>query len=66
LAHTLNQLIGFRVLQGLGGSGLYTMTFVLGTQITPIKFLGAFSAAIGMAYAIGSVLGKWSSASAPR
>lgn len=59
LATTLNQLIGFRVLQGIGGSGLYTMTFVLGVHITPVKSYGIFSALMGITYAIGSVLGKF-------
>lgn len=58
LSTTLNQLIGFRVLQGIGGSGLYSMIMVIGTQITPIKYWGAFSAMIGVTIAIGSILGK--------
>jgi MFS family permease len=57
LAKTLNELIGFRVLQGVGASGLYTMTFVIGNQITPVRFFGVFGGSIGMTFAVGSVLG---------
>ncbi|KAF2433345.1 putative MFS multidrug transporter [Tothia fuscella] len=57
LAQTLNQLIGFRIMQGIGGSGLYTMTFVVGPTITPVKFIGLFSSLIGITYAIGSTIG---------
>ncbi|KAH8692258.1 putative MFS multidrug transporter [Talaromyces proteolyticus] len=57
LAKTLNQLIGFRLLQGIGGSGLYSMVMVVGTEITPIKHYGSFSAMIGMTVAVGSILG---------
>jgi MFS family permease len=59
LARTLNELIGFRVLQGIGASGLYTMTFVIGNEVTPVKRQPIFSASVGTAFAIGSVLGKW-------
>jgi len=58
LAKTLGQLIGFRVLQGLGGSGLYTMMFVVGPRITPLRLIGAFSAAVGIVLTIGSILGE--------
>ena len=58
LAKTLNQLIAFRVLQGIGGSGLYAMIMVVGPEITPIHHWGAFSGMLGMTIATGSVLGK--------
>ena len=58
LATTLNQLIGFRVLQGVGGSGLYSMIMVVGVQVTPIKYYGVFSTMIGMTLAVGSILGN--------
>lgn len=57
LAQTLNQLIALRVLQGIGGSGLYSMIFVIGPVITPVQYWGAFSGMIGAILAIGSVLG---------
>jgi len=57
LAQTLNQLIALRVLQGVGGSGLYSMIFVIGPGITPVQYWGAFSGMIGIVLATGSVLG---------
>jgi MFS family permease len=35
LATTPNQLIGFRLLQGIGGSGLYSMIWLLGLKSHP-------------------------------
>ena len=57
LAQTLNQLIALRVLQGIGGSGLYSMVMVIGVEITPHEYWAALSGMIGMALATGSVLG---------
>lgn len=59
LAQTLDQLIALRVLQGLGGSGLYSMLMVIGVEITPVQYWGALSGMIGAALATGSVLGMW-------
>ena len=58
LSRTLNQVIGFRALQGIGGSGLYTMAFVVGIQITPAQRFGLFSAIVGIVIAVGAVVGK--------
>lgn len=58
LASSLNQLIAFRTLQGIGGSGLFSLTFVVGVAFTPLPYYPAFSAAVGISYAIGSILGK--------
>lgn len=58
LAKTLNQLIAFRVLQGIGGSGLYAMTMVAGPEITPVEYWGISSSILGLTIATGSVLGK--------
>ncbi|KAL8719831.1 MAG: hypothetical protein Q9225_003209 [Loekoesia sp. 1 TL-2023] len=57
LAQTLDQLIALRVLQGIGGSGLYSMLMVIGVEITPVRYWGALSGMIGMSLATGSVLG---------
>ena len=57
LARTLNQLIALRVLQGIGGSGLYSMLMVIGVEITPVQYWGALSGMIGGVLATGSVLG---------
>lgn len=57
LAQTINQLIALRVLQGIGGSGLYSMLMVIGMEITPVQYWGALSGMIGGVLATGSVLG---------
>lgn len=36
-AQTLNQLIALRALQGIGGSGLYSIAFVIMPEVTPEK-----------------------------
>ncbi len=57
LAQTLNQLIALRVLQGIGGAGLYSMLMVVGAEVTPVQYWGALSGLIGITLAVGSVLG---------
>jgi MFS family permease len=57
LSRTLNQAIGFRVLQGIGASGLYTMAFVFGTSLTPSNLFGLFSGILGIVITIGAVIG---------
>src|SRR4051794_25399229 len=57
LSKSLDQVIGFRVLQGIGGSGLYTMAVVIGIQITPPSLVGAFSGVLGIVIALGAVIG---------
>lgn len=58
LAQTLNQLIALRALQGIGGSGLYSMLMVMGVEITPARYWGPLSGMIGGVIATGSVLGE--------
>lgn len=57
VSRTLNQLITFRAVQGIGGAGLYTMAMIVLPEISPIKLLPAISSLIGTAVAIASVLG---------
>jgi MFS family permease len=57
LARTLIQLIVFRALQGIGGSGLYSMTMVVFPEISPPKVYPIMSGVIGAVIAIGGVLG---------
>ena len=57
LATSLNQLIAYRALQGVGGSGLYSLCNVLIPEITPRKHFATMSAATGVVFAISSVLG---------
>ncbi|RDL41063.1 MFS multidrug transporter-like protein [Venustampulla echinocandica] len=60
-AQTLNQLIVCRVLQGIGGSGLYSLTFVIFPEILPpskVQMIGAMAGAVvAIAGILGPVLG---------
>lgn len=56
-AKNLNQLIVFRVLQGIGGSGLYSLTFVILPEISPLKLQQMTGAIAGAVVAMAGVLG---------
>jgi MFS family permease len=57
LAQSMNQLIVFRALQGIGGSGLYSMTTIVLPQISPVRLWGIISGLIAMCSACASVIG---------
>jgi MFS family permease len=54
---SLTQLIACRALQGVGGSGLYSLTFVILPEISPPKFAQSFGAIAGAVVAVAGVLG---------
>ncbi|EKD11808.1 major facilitator superfamily transporter [Drepanopeziza brunnea f. sp. 'multigermtubi' MB_m1] len=56
-AQTLTQLIAFRVLQGIGGSGLYSLTFVIMSEISPVRMQPLTGALAGAVVAMAGVLG---------
>lgn len=56
-AQTLSQLIALRVLQGIGGSGLYSLTFVIMPEISPMKMQPMTGALAGLVVAVAGVLG---------
>ncbi|KAH9217857.1 MFS multidrug transporter-like protein [Leptodontidium sp. 2 PMI_412] len=56
-AKTLDQLIALRVLQGIGGSGLYSLTFVIMPEISPIRMQPLTGALAGAVVAMAGVLG---------
>ena len=56
-ARTINDLIAFWRLQGVGGSGLYALGLVLVVEISPPKMLAFISTLIGATIAIAGVLG---------
>ncbi|HEX9037317.1 MAG TPA: MDR family MFS transporter [Ktedonobacterales bacterium] len=62
-AETMNQLIAFRALQGIGGGALATLVFTLvGDIFTPAeraRWQGLFSGVFGLASVIGPALGGW-------
>ena len=51
-AQTMNQLIAFRALQGVGGSGLYSIAFVILPQISSLKMLKMIGALAGAVIAM--------------
>ncbi|KAI5288131.1 hypothetical protein KEM54_005452 [Ascosphaera aggregata] len=56
-AQTLNQLIAFRTLQGLGGAGLYSVPLIVLPEITPVKQFRILGALIGIAVTVSAVVG---------
>ncbi|TVY82078.1 Efflux pump roqT [Lachnellula suecica] len=58
-AQTLNQLIACRALQGIGGSGLYSLTFVILAEVSPRneKLGRTIGALAGFVVAVAGVLG---------
>lgn len=57
LANDMNVLIGGRVLAGIGGGGIQTMTFIIVTEILPIHKRPMGMALIGTVFGVASVLG---------
>ncbi|KFY77332.1 hypothetical protein V499_03250 [Pseudogymnoascus sp. VKM F-103] len=57
LATNINQLIAFRTLQGIGGSGLFSLSMIVLPQITPVKLWALMSSLVGMSFAFSYVLG---------
>ncbi|KAF4624922.1 hypothetical protein G7Y89_g13248 [Cudoniella acicularis] len=56
-AQTLNQLIACRALQGIGGSGLYSLTFVILPEICPTHLLQGIGGMVGAVVAMSGILG---------
>ena len=61
-AQTIDQLIAMRALQGIGGSGLYSLAIILLVEVSNEKTLPLVSAAIGMTISLAGILGPVSSA----
>ncbi|KAF1968563.1 MFS multidrug transporter-like protein [Bimuria novae-zelandiae CBS 107.79] len=56
-AQDLNQLIAFRTLQGVGGSGLYSIAFVILPEISSLKMLKMIGALAGGVIVMSGILG---------
>ena len=60
-SQSLEALIACRALQGIGGSGLYSLTMVILPEVYPLKkhalFGGIIGAVVAMAGVMGPVLG---------
>ncbi|MCJ1476256.1 hypothetical protein MMC13_004922 [Lambiella insularis] len=57
LSQSLNQLIAFRALQGVGGSGIYSLPFTVLPEITPVAKFPLMSAVVGTTFLCSAVLG---------
>lgn len=56
-SQSLNQLIACRALQGVGGSGLYSLTMIIFPEISPPKMRQWIASIAGMVIAMSGVLG---------
>jgi MFS family permease len=56
-SQSLNQLIACRALQGVGGSGLYSLTMVIFPEISPPKMAKWIASLAGAVIAVSGVLG---------
>ena len=61
LAQTMNQLIAFRTLQGLGGGGIWSLTFAVVGDVVPPRdrgrYFGLFTSVFAVASLAGPLLG---------
>ncbi|HSX42794.1 MAG TPA: MDR family MFS transporter [Candidatus Saccharimonadales bacterium] len=57
LSQTMNQLIFFRGLQGIGAGGLMTLVFAIIGDIVPPRQRGRYQGYFGAVFAVSSVLG---------
>ncbi|TIC95069.1 putative transporter C3H1.06c [Colletotrichum higginsianum] len=56
-SQNLEQLVACRALQGLGGSGLYSITMIIFPEVAPKHLLQYISSLVGMVIASAGVLG---------
>ncbi|MDZ7703714.1 MAG: MDR family MFS transporter [Trueperaceae bacterium] len=57
LGDGMNQLIAFRAVQGLGGAGLFAMTFIVIADLFPPSERGKYQGLVGGTFGIASVFG---------
>lgn len=58
LAQTLTQLIAFRTVQGIGGSGLFSLAMIVIPELAPKKLWPLMSSLMGISLACSYVVGK--------
>lgn len=47
----------FRALQGIGGSGMYSITFIILAQVAAMDKIGVFSGILGSVFTLASLMG---------
>jgi EmrB/QacA subfamily drug resistance transporter len=57
VAQSMDQLIAFRAIQGLGGGGLMALVFAIVGEVVPINQRGRYQGYFGAVFAISSVAG---------
>ncbi len=57
LGDGMSQLIWFRVIQGLGGAGLFAMAFIVIADLFPPSERGRYQGLVGAVFGLASVLG---------
>lgn len=57
-AQSLTQLIAFRTVQGIGGSGLFSLAMIVIPELAPKRLWAFMSSLMGIALACSYVVGK--------
>lgn len=57
LAKDISMLIAGRTIQGFGGGGVMSMTFILVTDVAPVPLRPRFQSMLAVVYGIASVVG---------
>ncbi len=57
LGDGMNQLVFFRAIQGLGGAGLFALTFIIIADLYPPNVRGKYQGFVGATFGIASILG---------
>ncbi len=59
LSPTMEALVGFRALQGLGGGALYAVAVTIIGLLIPPRERGRFQGAFGAVFGVASIVGPW-------
>lgn len=57
LSTNINMLIAGRTVQGFGGGGVMSMTFIIVTDVAPLPLRPRFQSMLTVVYGIASVIG---------
>ncbi|KAG1502197.1 hypothetical protein G6F46_003161 [Rhizopus delemar] len=57
LSTNINMLIAGRTIQGFGGGGVMSMTYIIVTEVTPLALRPRFQSLLAVVYGIASVVG---------